>query len=69
MIRVLCVSSLFLLALASWNYWHQEPFPAVTVDQPERLLDLGKFRDEKILYFRLDNRARHPVRVVGLANC
>jgi hypothetical protein len=57
------------LALATLDYFREPRGCAVTVAQPNRLIEVGPADRDALVRFDLDNAGRRPVRVIGLAQC
>ncbi|HZT82685.1 MAG TPA: hypothetical protein VFA26_20820 [Gemmataceae bacterium] len=60
---------LFLLGFAVFEYCRPTEGPGVTVDGPERELSAQTPGQVVEVGFRFHNSARHPARIVGLAEC
>lgn len=64
---VLCGLGLF--SVASWQYFTPDDGPGLTVDEPEREISGCSAGQTKEITFAFRNRSRHPVQVLGLADC
>jgi hypothetical protein len=64
---ILCGLGLF--AVAAYQYFGPEDGPGLIVDEPEREISGCSVGQTKAIRFSFHNRARHPVRIIGLAPC
>jgi hypothetical protein len=73
LVRILQVAIMLaafsLLALAAFDYFCEPRGCAVTVAEPNRIIEVGPPGHDALVRFDLDNAGRRPVRVIGLAQC
>jgi uncharacterized protein (DUF58 family) len=67
--KVLLLFGVCLLGLASWEYFPSASDQRVTVDEPDRTVQVEKAGTPTEVVFRVHNPNRSPVRVVGLSQC
>lgn len=66
---VLFLCGLGLLAVAGWRYYGPADGPGLIVEEPEREISGCSAGQSKAVSFSFQNRARRPIRIVGLAPC
>ena len=73
LVRILQVAimlaAFLLLALAVFDYFSEPRGRAVTVAEPNRIIEGSPAGQDALVRFNLDNASRRPVRVIGLAQC
>ena len=65
----LLLCGLGLLGVAAWQYFGQKDGPGLIVDEPEREISGCTVGPTTMIAFSFHNRSRHPVQIVGLAEC